>query len=117
VDACVWLPWVRPLKSTSALRPLAGGSPGWSFGASSEGGVFGLKLFVLAQASINVPSREKCSSDTKGTTAGSTRIATRNLFRNVTLQQTLAVLGEDLYVPHGRINRKPDKPAEHRIIL
>jgi hypothetical protein len=44
------------------LRPGDGGSPLPSFGR---------KLFMLAHASISVPSTEKCSDESSGTTAGS----------------------------------------------
>src|ERR1700709_1031463 len=68
VEACVSLLRGCTRKSTSLLRRAAGGSPEPSFG---------LKLFMLAQASIMVPSTEKCSSDSSGLTCGSIRIAAR----------------------------------------
>lgn len=56
-----------PWKSRSALRPCLlpdrlpdGGSPT----------SFGTKLFMLAQASISVPSTEKCSLDNSPRTCG-----------------------------------------------
>src|SRR6266702_3545780 len=85
VEAWVSLLRGLPRKSASPLRPGAGGSPEPSFG---------LKLFMLAHASINVPSTEKCSSDSKGSTFGSTRIAARKARANVAPQQTFTVLGE-----------------------
>src|ERR1700747_2889419 len=53
VEACVSLARFSPWKSRSELRPP-------SLGGSSLPS-FGTKLFILAQASISVPSTEKCS--------------------------------------------------------
>src|SRR6266403_5090130 len=54
IEACVSLLRFSPWKSRAPLRPGAGGSPLPSFGR---------KLFMLAHASISVPSTEKWSSD------------------------------------------------------
>jgi len=70
---------------------------------------------MLAQASISVPSTEKCSSDSSGLTFGSARIAARKP-RDVAGQQTVAVLGEHRHVPHRRIHRQADEPAEHHVV-
>ena len=55
-----------PWKSRSALRPPPA-SPG---GGSRPVLAFGLKLFMLAKASIKVPSTEKCSSESSALTSG-----------------------------------------------
>ena len=57
-------------KLRSPLRPAPGGSPEPSFGR---------KLFIEAQASIRVPSTEKCSSDSNLLTRGWDRTAAINL--------------------------------------
>ena len=51
-----------------SVAPGAGGSPLPSFRR---------KLFIDAQASINVPSTEKCSVESSGLICGSARIAAR----------------------------------------
>jgi hypothetical protein len=51
------------------LRPGPGGEPEPSFGR---------KLFIEAQASISVPSTEKCSSESSVLTRGSDNSAERN---------------------------------------
>src|SRR5262249_20285933 len=43
-----------------------------------SGGSFGLKLFIEAQASISVPSTEKCSLESSRFTRGRARTALRN---------------------------------------
>jgi hypothetical protein len=62
VEAWVALERTSPRKFTSALRPP-------SDGGSSEPSL-GLKLFIEAQASIRVPSTEKCSVDNRRFTLG-----------------------------------------------
>jgi len=59
VEAWVSLLRFSPWKSRSPLRPGSGGAPLPSLGQ---------KLFMLAQASIRVPSTEKCSDDSSGAT-------------------------------------------------
>jgi hypothetical protein len=58
------------LRGGRLLRPVAGGSPPPSFGR---------KLFMLAQASINVPSTEKCSAESSSLTRGWVSTAAMNL--------------------------------------
>jgi hypothetical protein len=52
------------------------GPPPSSDGAPSS---FGWKLFIDAHAFTNVPSTEKCSSDSSGSTSRCARMAARNL--------------------------------------
>jgi hypothetical protein len=59
------------LKFAGALRPPPPLSP-------PSGGSFGLKLFIEAQASISVPSTEKCSLDRSFFTRGWASTAPRN---------------------------------------
>ena len=77
---------------------------------------FGWKLFIEAQASISVPSTEKCSAESSGLTCGSTRIAGRNATGDIACQQPLAVLGEHRHVPHRRVHRQADEPAEQHVV-
>jgi hypothetical protein len=69
---------------------------------------------MLAQASISVPSTEKCSSDNKALTRAQHR--RHELRGDVTGNQPLAVLGEYRHIPHRGIQRQPDKPAEQQIV-
>src|SRR5215831_14484596 len=61
-----------PRKSPGGLRPPP-------LGPLFAGRSFGLKLFIEAQASINVPSTEKCSLDNSRLTRGRDNTADRNL--------------------------------------
>src|SRR5204862_910370 len=74
VEECVSFLRFSPWKSRSALRPPPlfsdGGLPSWSFGT---------KLFMLAQASISVPSTEKCSLDSSLRTCGRFSTPAKNL--------------------------------------
>jgi hypothetical protein len=66
VETCVSFERFFLWKLRSPLRPGAGGSPEPSFGR---------KLFIDAQASISVPSSEKCSLDNSFFTCGSAKSA------------------------------------------
>jgi hypothetical protein len=70
VEACVSLLRFSPWKSRSPLRPASGGEPLPSFGR---------KLFMLAHASISVPSTEKWSSDSSAFTSGRLSTLAMNL--------------------------------------
>ena len=70
------VPALSPWKSRSVLRPPRRRRP------LPEGGLrpaFGTKLFMLAQASISVPSTEKCSLDSWLRTCGRLRTLAKNL--------------------------------------
>jgi hypothetical protein len=69
VEAWVSLLRFSPWKSRSPFRPGPGGAPEPSFGR---------KLFIEAQASISVPSTEKCSDESSGFTSGSASTAAKN---------------------------------------
>src|SRR4030088_933385 len=70
VEACVSFERFSPWKSTSALRPSVAGYSSGSLFELSCGGSFALKLFIEAQASMRVPSIEKCSVDKSRFTLG-----------------------------------------------
>lgn len=74
---CVLLDRFSPLKSADALRPPPSAPP-LSVRPASPGSL-GLKLFGEAQASIEVPSTEKCSLDSSFFTQGWASTAARNL--------------------------------------
>ena len=69
---CVAFERFSPLKLAGVLRPPP-------LGSSLSGGGFGLKLFLEAQASVSVPSTEKCSLDNSRLTRGCDSTAARNL--------------------------------------
>src|SRR5437870_10247297 len=71
---------------------------------------------MLAHASIKVPSTEKWSSDSNVLTPSWLSTAAMNC-GDVTGDQALTVLGEHRDVPHHRIQRQPDKPAEQQIVV
>jgi hypothetical protein len=72
VEAWVALRRRSPWKWRSLLRPLPAGNP-------SSGSPLGLKLFMLAKASISVPSTLKCSSESSARTSGWLSTARKNL--------------------------------------
>jgi hypothetical protein len=93
-----------PWKSRPALRPP-------SFGGSLLPS-FGTKLFMLAQASISVPSTEKCSLDKSLRTSGKFKTPAMNLAatsppkrRSRFLQNTVAS-GSSADKPANQRNRR-----------
>src|SRR6185503_19033777 len=77
VEECVSLQRFSPWKLRSALRPPLPPRPCREGGSPPS---FGTKLFMLAQASISVPSTEKCSLESSLRTCGRFSTATKNLF-------------------------------------
>ena len=77
-----------------------------------------LKLFRLAQASSNVPSTVKCSSDSK---CCALRLrpapAGRTAPRTSAVQQPVPILGEHRRVPDRVIHVQADKPAEQQVVV
>src|SRR3954452_14442439 len=100
-ETWVWLLRFSPRKSTSALRPPPVG------GSSPLPASLGLRLFRLAQASMSVPSTEKCCDDKSRLIWGWFRMAARNL----------PVLREHRMIPRRIIDPKPNEPAEQQIEL
>ncbi len=72
---------------------------------------------MLAHASIKVPSTEKWPSDSNVLTRSWLEHRRHELRGDVTRDQALTVLGEHRDVPHHRIQRQPDKPAEQPTVV
>src|SRR4051794_8426469 len=109
VDTCVGLLLFSPRKSTSALRPPVGGS-------LPSPPSLGLRLFRLAQASMSVPSTEKCCDDSSRLTWGWVKMAPRNLAA-ISPSSRLVVLREHRVIPRPIIDTETNEPAEQQIEL
>src|SRR5439155_11361738 len=103
---CVWLERFSPRKSDGA--PLPSSPP--------TGGSFGLKLFIEAQASISVPSTEKCSLDSSRSIRGSQH-SDQEPGRDLAFEQPVAVLRKGRVIPHRIVDAEPDEPPEQQIEL
>ncbi len=97
-EAWVSLLLRSPWKSRLPLRPGPGGLPDPSLG---------WKLLGLLQASISVPSTDPAMGHHGG----------KELHRDLTRQQPVAVLREDRGVPHRIVNAEIDEPAEQQVQL
>src|SRR5258707_12227204 len=75
----------------------------------------GRKLFCEAQASISVPSTEKCSSDNSGLTCGWFKSLVMSEY--LAALQPVAVLREHGRVPHQVVGRKSHEPAVQKIVV
>src|SRR5882672_10873057 len=113
VEKCVSFLRFSPWKSRSALRPPLP----WSFPDGGSPLSFGTKLFMLAQASIRVPSTEKCSPESSLRTWGRFNTLTKELGRDIAVEQPIPVLAEDRRIPHLIIRREPDEPPEQQIVV
>ena len=78
---------------------------------------FGTKLFMLAQASISVPSTEKCSLESSLRTCGRFSTLVNELGRDIAVEQPIPVLAEHGRIPHRIVRRQPDEPAEQQIVV
>ena len=72
---------------------------------------------MLAQASISVPSTEKCSLESRLRTCGRFSTLAKNLARDVAVEQPIAVLAEHGRIPDRIVHRQPDEPAEQQIVV
>ena len=72
---------------------------------------------MLAQASISVPSTEKCSLDSSLRTCGRFSTAGHELARDIAVEQPVPVLAEHRRIPHRIVRREPDEPAEQQIVV
>jgi hypothetical protein len=70
---------------------------------------------MLAQASINVPSTEKCSLERRWRTFFWLSTPARNFLGNVAIEQPITVLAERRGIPNRIVNRQAGKPAEQQI--
>jgi hypothetical protein len=68
---------------------------------------------MLAQASISVPSTEKCSLDRSMRTCG--RFST--LAGNVAVKQPISILAEYRGMPHLIVRRQANEPTEQQIVV
>ena len=110
VEECVSFVRFSPRKLRSALRPPP----------PDDGGLppaFGTKLFMLAQASISVPSTEKCSLDGELVDLRQVQHAGKELGRDIVIEQAIAVLAEHGGIPDRIIGRQSDEPAEQKIVV
>jgi hypothetical protein len=84
--------------------------PPWKFAPSSSSPLpsLGRKLFCEAQASISVPSTEKCSSDSSGLTSEWLRSLAMNFAKHIAVLQPVAVFGESGWIPRpGHLAKAP----------
>src|SRR5437660_3571713 len=77
----------------------------------------GRKLFCEAQASISVPSTEKCSSDSSGLTCGWFRSLVMNFVNTSPFCSRSRFLGEGGRVPDRIVRRQSDEPAIQKIVV
>jgi hypothetical protein len=114
VEACVSLRRRSPWKSRSALRPPPV-SPG---GGSPPASAFGLKLFMLAKASIKVPSTEKCSAESSALTSGWPSTAWKNCPATSPAKNRSRFLVNTVTSQIGAsIASQADEPAEQQIVI
>src|SRR5215472_12560860 len=76
----------------------------------------GRKLFCEAQASISVPSTEKCSSDNSGLTCGWFKSLVMNL-ANTSPLCSRSRFFVNTRVPHQVVGRKSHEPAVQKIVV
>ena len=72
---------------------------------------------MLAQASISVPSTEKCSLESSLRTCGRFSTPVKELGRDIAVEQPVAVLAEHGRIPHRIVRRQPDEPAEQQVVV
>ena len=75
-----------------------------------------LETLQTAQASSNVPSTVKCSSETKSS-ALATSSTQEDQRRHVCGQQPVPILAEDRRIPDRVIHVQADKPPEQQVVL
>jgi hypothetical protein len=92
----------------SPLRPPAGGSSESSLGR---------KFFMLADASMSVPSTEKCSSESRRLTSGRSRTAARKRPATSPLEEPLAVGREGRRMPDWIVDPEPHEPAVQQVVV
>src|SRR5215467_469480 len=114
VEKCVSFLRFSPRKLRSALRPPLRAPP-------PDGGPslpsLGTKLFMLAQASISVPSTEKCSLESRPRTCGRFRTLLMNLRAISPSNRRSRFLQKTVASQNHVVHRQADEPAEQKIVF